>query len=157
PKTGITEKVVSLIDILPTLADRLGFKLKDPENYFYYYGKDILDFNNIDSERGVIADKPDRDRNGTVKSLGDISYITREKMIFLEKTETNIRFFTLKNNIQVETNDREGFKKELNDFNKYLFDIKKENSGHSAKKYSDDYKELTDDQIRQLRSMGYLQ
>lgn len=152
-RSGRVSKVVSIIDIMPTILERLGIKLKENPGCAYY-GKNILNDKNLSESRGIIAEDPNKDGRDNFRGLGLVVYRTANKKILVANTEEDISYYVFNGNKEIEVKDDSGFKDEKEAFKVMLTRIKE---SHYKKDTTGKTGQLDEEAVIKLKSLGYLQ
>ncbi len=151
-RSGRVSKVVSIIDIMPTVLERLGIRLRKNQGYAYY-GKNILNDKNLSESRGIIAERPSKEWKNNLRDLGSIVYRTANKKIFLKTTEENMSYYMINENKEIELKDDSRFKDEKEAFIAILTRIKE---SYNKKDTIGKTTQIDEEAVKKLKSLGYL-
>lgn len=149
------DKVVSIIDLYPTILKSVGYSMKHLNRGFKPCGRDIFKINKIPKDRGVIAEFPNKDEQENLLDLGLITYRTKDRKIYLSNNENNISFYKIIDGKEVRCKDSGEFKQEKQDFLNLLEKIKV--SYFELQRPKQQTTVIDQERSERLRSLGYLQ
>jgi len=106
------DRVVSIIDLFPTILASIGYDINKLKKDFKYFGINLLKINRIPENRGVIAEVPRIDAEGNFHDLGLIIYRTKNKKIYLDGDEKNMSYYKVINNKEIKCENENEFQNE---------------------------------------------
>lgn len=150
------DRVVSVIDLYPTILSAVNCNPKYLNREFQHYGRNLLEVDKIPENRGVIAETPNilYPQEGFTH-LGLITYRTKDKKIYLDNSEKNISYYKIIDCREIICKDDSEFREEKGAFVNILEKIKYAYLKYEktmSQKQKVDQKEL-----EKLKSLGYLQ
>lgn len=148
---GRTGKTVSLIDILPTISEKTRIPLPRTQKY---YGMNLTSEKDPGESRGIIAEDPLRDKQGNFITLGRILYRTADKKIILDTHDDNLSCYEITGQGITKKSNAQNFSGEIKSFKKILKAVKK---AYFGKDLPQKQKKLTEEEVKKLKSLGYLQ
>jgi arylsulfatase A-like enzyme len=154
--SGQIDRVVSVIDLYPTILSSLNCSADHLNREFKYYGRSLLEADKIPEDRGIIVEMPNilYPQEGFTH-LGVIIYRTGDKKIYLDNSEKNVSFYKIIDGYEILCQDDSEFKEEKEAFATILEKIK---SAYLEYEKTMSHKEkVAQKEVEKLRALGYLQ